>query len=148
MRTVDAFAHILPPRYVERLEKHLELAISADQLRYYREGVFRFDPSISDLDARWRAMDRFGDYRQVLVLAVPPLEEVGPPAVAADFARMANDEMASLVARHPDRFAGFAASLPLNDVDASLLEMGRAVGHMGALGVQVFTNVQGTPLDD
>jgi predicted TIM-barrel fold metal-dependent hydrolase len=148
MRRVDAFSHILPPRYLERLEKHLELAISADQLSYYREGVFRFDPSISDLDARWRAMDRFGDYRQVLVLAVPPLEEVGPPAVAADFARMANDEMASLVARHPDRFAGFAASLPLNDVDASLQEMGRAVGDMGALGVQVFTNVQGTPLDD
>ena len=148
MRRVDAFAHILPPRYLERLEKHLENAISADQLRYYREGVFRFDPSISDLDARWRSMDRFGDYRQVLVLAVPPLEEVGPPDVAADFARLANEEMGSLVARHPDRFAGFAASLPLNDVDASLLEMDRAVGDMGALGVQVFTNVQNMHLDD
>ncbi|HEV3101330.1 MAG TPA: amidohydrolase family protein [Candidatus Dormibacteraeota bacterium] len=148
MRRVDAFAHILPPRYLERLEKHLENAISTDQLRYYREGVFRFDSSISDLDARWRSMDRFGDYRQVLVLAVPPLEEVGPPHVAADFALMANEEMASLVARHPDRFAGFAASLPLNDVDASLLEMDRAVAGMGALGVQVFTNVQNVYLDD
>jgi aminocarboxymuconate-semialdehyde decarboxylase len=148
MRRVDAFAHILPPRYLERLDKHLENAISADQLRYYREGVFRFDSSISDLDARWRSMDRFGDYRQVLVLAVPPLEEVGPPHVAADFARMANEEMASLVARHPDRFAGFAASLPLNDVGASLLEMDRAVAGMGALGVQVFTNVQNVYLDD
>jgi uncharacterized protein len=148
MRRIDAFAHILPPRYLERLEKHLELAIAAEQLRYYREGVFRFDPSISDLDARRRSMERFGDYRQVLVLAVPPLEEVGPPEVAADFARMANDEMASLVDRHPDRFAGFAASLPLNDVDASLRELDRAVGEGGALGVQVFTNVQGVPLDD
>lgn len=148
MRRIDAFAHILPPRYLERLEKHLELAIAADQLRYYREGVFRFDSSISDLDTRWRSMDRFGDYRQVLVLAVPPLEEVGPPEVAADFARMANDEMASLVARHPDRFAGFAASLPLNDVDASLREMDHAVRKGGALGVQVFTHVQGVPLDD
>jgi uncharacterized protein len=148
MRRVDAFAHILPPRYLERLEKHLEQAISADQLRYYREGVFRFDPSISDLDARWRAMDRFGDYRQVLVLAVPPLEEVGPPKIAADFARVANEEMASLVAGHPDRFAGFVASLPLNDVEASLVEMDRAAGDLGALGVQVFTNVQGAPLDD
>ncbi|HEV2475873.1 MAG TPA: amidohydrolase family protein [Candidatus Dormibacteraeota bacterium] len=148
MRRVDAFAHILPPRYLERLETHLEQAISPDQLRYYREGVFRFDPSISDLDARWRAIDRFGDYRQVLVLAVPPLEDVGPPGIAADFARMANEEMASLVARHPDRFAGFVASLPLNDVEASLLEMDRAAGDLGALGVQVFTNVQGAPLDD
>jgi uncharacterized protein len=148
MRRVDAFAHILPARYAERLEKHLEKAISAEQLRYYREGVFRFDPSISDLDTRWRAMDRFGDYRQILVLAVPPLEEVGPPEIAADFARMANEEMASLVVRHPDRFAGFVASLPLNDVEASLREMDLAVVDLGALGVQVFTNVKGVPLDD
>jgi len=147
-RRVDAFAHILPPRYLERLEEHLERSISADQLRYYREGVFRFDPSISDLDARWRAMDRFGDYRQILVLAVPPLEEVGPAEIAADFARMANEEMASLVVTNPDRFVGFAASLPLNDLEASLREMDRAVADLGALGVQVFTNVQGRPLDD
>jgi predicted TIM-barrel fold metal-dependent hydrolase len=148
MRRVDAFAHILPARYLERLEKHLEKAISAEQLRYYREGVFRFDPSISDLDMRWRAMDRFGDYRQILVLAVPPLEEVGPPEIAADFARRANEEMASLVVRHPDRFAGFVASLPLNDVEASLREIDLAVVDLGALGVQVFTNVQSVPLDD
>ena len=148
MHRVDAFAHILPPRYLERLERHLDDAISREQLRYYREGVFRFDPSISDLDARWRSMDRFGDYKQILVLAVPPLEEVGSPHDAADFARLANDEMASLVAKHPDRFAGFAAALPLNDVDASLVELDSAVGDQGALGAQVFTNVQGTPLDD
>jgi len=38
--------------------------------------------------------------------------------------------------------------VPLNDVDASLLEMDRAVGEEGALGIQVFTNVLGTHLDD
>ena len=148
MRRIDAFAHILPPRYLERLEKHLETTISAAQLRYYREGVFHFDPSIADLAARWRDIDRFGDYTQILVLAVPPLEEVGPPDVAAEFARMANDEMASLVAKHDDRFAGFVAALPLNDVEASLTEMGRARRDLGALGVQLFTNVNGVALDD
>ncbi len=148
MRRIDAFAHILPPRYLERLEKHLETAISPAQLRYYREGVFHFDRSISDLEARWRDIERFEDYTQVLVLAVPPLEEVGPPGVAVDFARMANDEMASLVAKHPDRFAGFAAALPLNDVEASLAEMELARRDLRALGVQLFTNVNGVALDD
>jgi aminocarboxymuconate-semialdehyde decarboxylase len=79
---------------------------------------------------------------------VPPLEEVGPPAVAAELARLANDEMAELVATHPDLFAGFAASLPLHDVDASLRETTRAVEELGAVGVQVFSNVLGTQLDD
>ena len=148
MRKIDAFAHVLPRRYLERLDRHLEGTIPGDQLRYYREGVFRFDRSITDLDARWRKIEPFGDYAQILVLAVPPLEEVGPPEVAAEFARLANDEMAELVANHGDRFAGFAASLPLNDTGASLDEIDRAVNQLGAKGVQVFSNMNGTPLDD
>lgn len=148
MRKIDAFAHILPPRYLHRLDRHLESAIPGEQLRYYREGVFTFDPSISDLDARWRQMDPFGDYAQILVLAVPPLETVGPPPVAAEFAHLANDEMAELVQKHRDRFAGFVAALPLNDVGESLAETERAIEQLGALGVQVFTNVLGASLDD
>lgn len=148
MRKIDAFAHILPRPYLERLERHLESTMSASQLRYYREGVFGFDDVLTDLDARWRRIEPYGDYRQVLVLAVPPLEEVGPPAVAIEFARLANDEMAELVVRHPDRFAGFAAALPLNDAEASVAEAERAVRELGALGVQLFTNVEGIPLDD
>jgi uncharacterized protein len=147
MRKIDAFAHILPPRYLERLEGHLATTMSAAQLRYYREGVFRFDPVISDLDARRRRMEAHGDYAQVLVLAVPPLEEVEPAPVAAELARRANDEMAELVRRFPEEFVGFAAALPLADVEASLAEIDRAVGGLGALGVQLFTNVLGAPLD-
>jgi uncharacterized protein len=147
MRKIDAFAHILPHRYLDRLEKHLETTMPAPRLRYYREGVFRFNDVLTDLDARWRALEPFGDYRQVLVLAVPPLEEVGPPDVAADFARLANDEMAELVAKHGERFAGFAAALPLNDTEASLGEIDRACGDLGALGVQMFTNMNGVALD-
>jgi uncharacterized protein len=148
MRKIDAFAHILPRAYLERLERQLERTMDPRQLAYYREGVFTFDPVLTDLDARWRAIEPYGDYRQVLVLAVPPLEEVGPPAVAAELARVANDELASLVQQHPDRFAGFAAALPLGDVEASARELDRALTELGALGAQMYTNVLGAPLDD
>jgi uncharacterized protein len=148
MRKIDAFAHILPAGYLEHLERHLASTMRPDRLRYYQEGVFRFDPVISDLDARFRVMDQHGDYAQVLVLGVPPLEEVEPAPAAAELARRANDEMADLVRRFPDRFVGFAAALPLGDVEASLMEIDRAVGELGALGVQVFSNVRGAPLDD
>ena len=130
------------------LERHLASTMRPDRLRYYQEGVFGFDPVISDLDARFRMMDRHGDYAQILVLAVPPLEEVDPPQAAAELARRANQEMADLVRRFPDRFAGFAAGLPLGDVEASLGEIEHAVGEFGALGVQFFSNVRGVPLDD
>lgn len=148
MRKVDAFAHILPRPYLDRLVQKLESSMAPARLRYYREGVFQFDPALTDLDARWRAVEPFGDYAQILVLAVPPLEEVGPPSVAAEFAGLANDEMATLVARHPDRFAGFAAALPFNDIEAALRELERATSELGALGAQVYSNIQGLPLDD
>jgi uncharacterized protein len=148
MRKIDAFAHILPRSYLERLERQLEKTMTPSQLDYYREGVFSFDSVLTDLDARWRKIEPYGEYAQVLVLAVPPLEEVGPPAVAAEFARIANDEMAELVQRFPDRFVGFAAALPLSDVDEALRELDRALTQLGALGAQLYTNVLGVALDD
>ena len=148
MRKIDAFAHILPRSYLERLERQLEKTMAPNRLDYYRQGVFSFDPVLTDLDARWRKIEPYGDYAQVLVLAVPPLEEAGPPEVSAEFARIANDEMAELVQRFPDRFAGFAAALPLSDVELALRELDRALTQLGALGAQLYTNVLGLALDD
>ena len=148
MRKIDAFAHILPRAYLSRLERQLEHTMAPSQLDYYREGVFSFDPVLTDLDARWRKIEPYGDYAQVLVLAVPPLEEVGPPKVAAELARLANDEMAELVQRFPEHFAGFAAALPLSDVELALRELDRTLTQLGALGVQLYTNVLGSALDD
>jgi aminocarboxymuconate-semialdehyde decarboxylase len=148
MRKIDAFAHILPRAYLDRLERRLEKTMAPSQLAYYREGVFSFDPVLTDLDARWRKIEPYGEYAQVLVLAVPPLEEVGPPEVAAEFARIANDEMADLARQFPDRFVGFAAALPLNDVEEAARELDRALTQLGALGAQMYTNVLGAPLDD
>jgi predicted TIM-barrel fold metal-dependent hydrolase len=148
MLKIDVFAHILPRRYLEQLERRLATSLNAEQLAYYRAGVFNYDEILTDLDARRRKVEAFSDYRQILVLAVPPLEDVGPPPIAAELARLANDEMAGLVREHPDLFAGFAAALPLNGVEESLVEIDRATTELGALGVQMFTNVNGAPLDD
>src|SRR5437660_12889469 len=114
MRKIDAFAHILPRSYLERLERQLAKTMAPSRLDYYREGVFSFDPVLFDLDARWRKIEPYGDYAQVLVLAVPPPEEVGPPTVAAEFARI----------------AGFAAALPLSDVELALRELDRALTQL------------------
>ena len=65
MRKIDAFAHILPRPYLERLERQLEHTMAPSQLDYYRQGVFSFDPVLTDLDARWREIEPYGDYAQV-----------------------------------------------------------------------------------
>lgn len=55
--------------------------------------------------------------------------------------------MAELVARHPDRFVTACACLPMNDVDATLAEIDRAIDQLGFRGIEVFTDINGTPLD-
>ena len=89
MTKIDAFAHILPPTYAQRLESLMSGPDVSERILGYRPWI-REDPALTDLDARWRTMDPFGDYRQVLTLAVPPLEELGGPAAAGDLARAAS----------------------------------------------------------
>ena len=56
-------------------------------------------PALFDLDARFRAMDTAGEgYMQILTTANPPVETFAGPADALDLSRIANDEMAELVA--------------------------------------------------
>jgi aminocarboxymuconate-semialdehyde decarboxylase len=55
--------------------------------------------------------------------------------------------MAELVARYPDRFPGFIASVTVADTDAMLEETERAMETLGAVGTQIFTNAGGRPLD-
>ncbi len=109
---------------------------------------FREIPVLTDLDLRFRIMDRYGDYVQVLTLSSPPIEAMGTPEETPELARLANDGMAALVEKYPDRFPGFVASLPMNNPEAALREMDRAVTGLGATGVQIFSNVNGRPLDE
>jgi aminocarboxymuconate-semialdehyde decarboxylase len=75
------------------------------------------------------------------------LEVLGGPEICAELAVVANDGMAEYVAKYPDRFPGFIASLPMNNPDAVVAETERAIKDLKAVGVQVFTNVNGKPLD-
>jgi predicted TIM-barrel fold metal-dependent hydrolase len=144
---IDAYAHIVPPRFVPRIEQLLAERGLPGELKLF-DSWLHDDPVLTDLDARWRLLEPFPGYRQVLVLGVYPIDLLGPPELTRALAREVNDELAELVRRYPDRFVGFAASLPLNDPDASLEELERAHRELGANGVLMHTNVAGQPLDD
>ncbi len=139
---VDAFCHVLPRPYYDRLQE-ISTERAANLLR--RTAPIK---SLYDMDARMRVIDEFDDYVQVISLAAPPIESLGDPALSAELARLGNDSMAELVQEHADRFVGFVAGLPLNDVDASMEELERAIGELGALGVQVYNHVNGVAFDD
>jgi len=140
---LDIFNHIFPKTFWDRMLEVVPPAKATDMHKRVRE-----IPCMVDLDERFRIMDKFGDYAQVICLPNPPIEALGGPAIANELARLGNDGMAELVRKHPKRFPGFIASLPMNDPDGLLKEATRAVNELGAVGVQVFTNVKGRPLTD
>jgi uncharacterized protein len=135
---IDVFNHFMPRAYLDRLAK-----LAPDHIAV--TGFPRLKPLV-DVDARRRLLDQFGDLRQVICLANPPLELVATPEQSPELARVANDALAEVCRDHPDRFPAFIASLPMNNVDASLDEIDRAIVQLGARGIQVFTNVAGKPL--
>jgi len=137
---IDIFPHILPTKYMEAVNR-----ISGD--RYYNKQVNEAIPTIYDLDIRFRVLDQHGDMVQVLTLGAPPIEAIGEPKQAVELARIANDEMAQLVAKYPDRFVSAVASLPMNDMDAALKEADRAINILKFKGVQIYTPTNGKPID-
>jgi aminocarboxymuconate-semialdehyde decarboxylase len=144
MQSIDAFPHILPRPLFERM---LAAAEPASPAARWLEGSRRL-AGLTDLDVRFQVMDRLPEYRQILTLATPPIEQVATGAKGRDLARLANDALAELCQQYPERFVGFAAGLPMDDPDAALDELERAVGSLGALGVQIFTNAAGHALDE
>ena len=140
---LDIFNHICPMGYWNRMLEAVPPAKATGMHKRVRD-----IPCMIDLDERFRIMDKFGDYAQVICLPNPPIEAYAAPAMANELARIGNDGMAELVRKHPQRFPGFIASLPMNDPEGLLKEATRAVNELGAVGVQVFTNVNGRPLTD
>jgi len=137
---IDIFNHIFPKSYFDKM---VSIAPNAKDINKRVRSI----PCIVDLDERFRIMDRFKDYVQIICLPNPPIEALGPPPISTDMAKLANDGMAELVRKYPDRFPGFIASLPMNDPEGLLKEAKRAIQDLNAVGVQIFTNVLGRPLD-
>jgi uncharacterized protein len=139
MRKIDIFNHIYPASYFRRM---MEVAPDYKDIGKRMRNI----PMLIDLDVRFKVMDRFDGYEQVLSIATPPIEAFADRPAAIDLARIANDGMADLVQRYPDRFPAFVASLPLNDPDAAAKETRRAVEELHARGIQLFTNASGRPI--
>ncbi|MFV1988856.1 MAG: amidohydrolase family protein [Gemmatimonadota bacterium] len=140
---IDCFVHILPPRYVEERARRGGTRLGSSQYAKYVAA----NRGLTDLDVRFRVMDQFNDVVQLLTIAGPNVESVAGPEDAAELARIANDELAALVADYPDRFVGAVACLPMNDIDAALREAERALDDLGFRGVEIFTDIEGQPVD-
>jgi predicted TIM-barrel fold metal-dependent hydrolase len=122
---VDIYCHIAPEKFFQEMNR---IAPRLGNIAARLRGVKK----LFDLDERFREMDQFGDYRQIISLPNPPIEDLATGEVGLNLARIGNDAMAELCARHPQRFPTFVAALSLTDVAGSVAEARRAVKELGA----------------
>ena len=130
---IDVHQHLLPPVYVDWLRKH-----------GIADAGGRALPDWS-AEAALALMDQIGTATAILSVSTPGTGPAPDAGEAVQVAREINDFSAELTKDKPDRF-GFFATLPVSHVDESMAETARALDDLGADGVILLANTNGTYL--
>ncbi len=147
---VDVHNHYYPAAYLDAvraggLKVRMDHDAQGNPRLHYPGDYNVLVPGHRDLDVRERVLAEHGVDRQLLTFTTPGVH-YEEPARAVELARRVNDAFAEEVARRT-RFAALA-TLPLNDPEAAVRELERAVGTLGMRGAMVFSNVNGAALAD
>jgi aminocarboxymuconate-semialdehyde decarboxylase len=152
VRVVDVHAHVIPPVLVEAMRTgdapdgiRLE-QVDGEPWVVHRQGYrYPLPDAFHEVEARLARMDADGVDRALLSVAPPLFLYWIDAAEAADAARAVNDALLAMAAQAPDRFSA-VATLPLQDPDAAIAELGR-MAAAGAVAAQIGPHCEGTPLD-
>ena len=153
MKLIDFHNHYYPPEYVDALKdpaskSSVKVTYDADgnPCVHYPGDYNILVPGHRDIDYRQRVLDEHGVTTQVLTFTTPGVH-VEQPDLSVAWARMVNDAFARVVRERQGRFTALA-TLPLNDPDASVIELERAMTTLRLPGAMVFSNVNHVALAD
>src|SRR5258705_10586775 len=99
---VDLYCHIFPDRFFQEMNR---IAPRLGNIGARLRGVKK----LFDLDERFREMDQFGDYREIISLPNRPIEDFAPAETGLALARIGNAPTAGRSARHTYRVPTFVA---------------------------------------
>jgi predicted TIM-barrel fold metal-dependent hydrolase len=145
MRVIALEEHFTVPELVKRIDPAAikRRGFQPRRAPTDRPNPMELAPEIGE--RRLRSMDETGITMQVLSNTGPGPDLV-PGADGIAMAREMNDHLAAAVARHPDRFAGFAV-LPMQSPEACAAELVRAVKELHFLGALINGTTEGRFLD-
>lgn len=153
-RTIDLHAHVLTPACLALVEGLMQPRLEpfsyygGNETNTYQVGHLKdIKDKLTDPAVRLADMDRMGIDTQAISVAPPQFYYWTDPALGRQLARMQNENLAQIVADHPDRFVGLA-TVPMQDVAAAVDELEYAIGTLGFRGVEINTNIMGLDLDD
>jgi aminocarboxymuconate-semialdehyde decarboxylase len=151
--TFDIHCHFFPQAFLDEARKPNSFQAAVERRPDGREHLVcagNFDhPLTPDFYAAERMiedMDRWGMQMAAISPAPPTLSYWAVPAAARELAPRINESIAARVKEYPDRFVGLA-TVPLQDIEASVAEIRRAVRSLGLAGCMIGSNVDGKNLD-
>jgi predicted TIM-barrel fold metal-dependent hydrolase len=121
---IDVQFHFSPPFYTDLIKA----------TSYIGTDRWSADAALAYMDANHVAAG-------VMSVSTPGVDFL-PPAQAPALARRLNDAAAAVARDHPGRFGNFA-TLPMQDPDAALAEIGYCLDVLGMDGVAMMSNVGG-----
>jgi 2,3-dihydroxybenzoate decarboxylase len=140
VRKIALEEHFLSPGLVDYWRPTMTEVPAPHVDRLYRQ--------LTDFGAeRLETMDKAGIAKAVLSLSGPGVQAERDPVAATRKAREANDFLAERIARHPDRYAGFA-HLAVQDAAGAARELERCVRDLGFKGAMINGHTNGLYLDD
>ncbi len=153
---IDVHAHYVPQRLIENLEDRardfgVSLIKTPPQCALHFDYGLKvrpfFQKLIEPVGQRLDGMAAQGVTRQILSVW-PDIFAYGlPSAQGSRWHRLMNESLADLCRKHPAAFALFA-SVPLPDAAAAAREAEYAMKQLGAAGLIVAANVEGTNLGE
>lgn len=152
---IDFQSHVFPEPYIEAI-RACDGNVILEPPDPHSGMVYFYDKRLGcrintaifagrDPDRRVEQMDRLGVDVQVVSIPAPGADRYDVTDARA-LARTANDSLAALCKRYPERFVGLA-TLPTVSVRHSLEELERSREELGLRGFGCFTNLNGRPLD-
>src|SRR5436190_855945 len=150
MMKLDLHTHFYTEAYFQTIrdlpsEFSFGTSSSGQTIITYRGArFFGVTPAMTDVARRLEDMDRVGIDVEVVSLSTPNVFFTNAQH-QPEIARIVNDSYAELIAQHPTRFKGFA-SIPMDDPDAALKELHRAIDELKLNGVILLSNIAGKPL--
>ena len=155
MKSIDIHAHVVPRSLWRAVEAKQEwygfrhepgeglgVMVGNGKRTSFNSPKVRFTP-----EERLKDMDAQGVDMQVVSIHTPFFGYHLDAAQGRALAREVNDEIAAMTKQWPTRFAGLA-TLPVQDVKASVEELERAVTVLGLKGAELDTIVNGENWDE
>jgi len=151
MNIIDFHNHVYPPEYIEAIQagpSAYEVTFDSDNNPVlHSPGDYNIlVPSHRLMDVRKTVLEEAGVNKQIISLTAPGTL-IETPERSVELSRMVNEIYAKIQSEHSEHFAALA-TLPLNDPEASVVELEHAISELGLRGATLFSNANGIALSD